>query len=822
MADNTFITKENKKKLTQDNLSDIILCDPITSKGLESLGQLGLNTEEHVSPDYFYDNLYITPKYREEALFNEYNTNEKLEYSYSVSVERFKELKAKLENFEKKFTSDTQQQSPLIIIGTAGNGKSIEANFKIRNPKRENKKIASNHIVFNLEKSLSELTYETTFSLDDEQKENSLWLICMALIEGLYKLIEKHYREVPTIVQNHHENFIKHNAANEDEKYFISCIGNFNPIDSITVNELFKTIVKMVNNNNVDKSIEDLLKMTMKIMYCINPNNKNYIVFDNLEHYIKLNANFIPIYNTSLSIFFNIAKNITENLTNIYDRIHTGESWRAFKIIIVMRRVSAYTLVQPCANYATQILGMGNDYNGHFDIWRIWKKKKKFIWEKYLKDKFDNEHGQRIITIIDDMMDDNPGAIGFSYQELISVLMNAGIRRNGRAQAHAAICVYDILHSNNIFYINFDIFQKLLYVMLQERTEKAITVTRYIYRRALIEIQYKRMIISEGVQIRFYNLFIGTLSNVREGSIKDISGQNIKRRDVKYDYPNDHVTFVHRILSYLSHWIDTSPVPIEDNFNYKTGMFEIKSLHDLMTGVFLNPVEKETKVLDLSKHFLPLAKVLNSLGNMSYEETKTAPFIILSVKDSRFYSNDSNYGLANILKEIWDAGAKESKPEGKYNNSDFGVRLTEAGDVFLRDIQPSFSFFSALYCSEEVPLFFLIDFERIKIVISTVYRVANNLCEKYEFAASSFCGPGVNLYEGNYLPKYKSKYITFRARVKEMHICHLELYKDYINKNAMTIGLQDETKELLIKYINTYIRRYKKWKTSRERSAICF
>ena len=154
-----------------------------------------------------------------------------------------------------------------------------------------------------------------------------------------------------------------------------------------------------------------------------------------------------------------------------------------------------------------------------------------------------------------------------------------------------------------------------------------------------------------------------------------------------------------------------------------------KSLFDLMAGIFLNPVEHSDKILTRDDHFYPLAKVLLALGNMAHSATKAAPMIILSINDPRHNSTDPENDLAAILSEIWDAGEQESRgAESKYNCSDYGVRLTESGDVFLRDIQPSFSFFAALYCSEEIPLFFLTDSVRIKYVIKTVYTAAKCLC----------------------------------------------------------------------------------------------
>ena len=43
---------ENNKLLNETDIGDIILCDPITSRGTEALGNLGITITE-ISPDYF-------------------------------------------------------------------------------------------------------------------------------------------------------------------------------------------------------------------------------------------------------------------------------------------------------------------------------------------------------------------------------------------------------------------------------------------------------------------------------------------------------------------------------------------------------------------------------------------------------------------------------------------------------------------------------------------------------------------------------------------------------------------------------------------------
>jgi len=816
--------ENEKKKLNERDLGNIILCEPITSRGIKALQELELQND--VTVEDFFRDLYIPPKYYEkqssvitEDQSSDNASEEYLQHIYTEPDEIFNEKKDRLKLFDDKFVDNVRDHSPLNIIGTSGVGKSIEAYAKIRNPKRNNVIIASNRIIYSLEKSYKELVHGLTFRLTKAQRDNASWLICIIMLEELYTLIEKNSENVSTIASNFLKYFKEKNITEVKEENIFDSIKNYSPADSDTGKKLFENMTMLVEENDASQSIENILKITMNIMYCINPENKNYIVFDNLENHIELNEQYIIIHSSALSDLYKSAVNVMNNLTIIYNRINEDESWKAFKIIIVMRRTTGRLIEKTTKHESTKYLGNRNDYTGHFDIWRIWEKKEKFIWEQYLKEKYELNQSLVIIWILNNMMKDNPSAVrGTSYQELISPLMNSGIRRNGRAQAHAAVEVYSILFSNNNCYINYEIYNYLL----GKKTERS--EIRYMYRRALLEIQYKWMIYPDEARLRFENLLLGKLAKKKETEIKDKNGKKIVARNVIWDnnINRSNITLVRRILSYLSNFKDNKTYTEDDTGNnYGTMLYATKTLYELMEGIFLNPSDSQEKILNYNEHFFPLAKVLTSLGSMSHEATKAAPFLILDIDDSRINSSDSENQIADILREIWQ---NETAENNSFKDSDkdtkYGVRLTEAGHVFLCDIQPSFSFFAALYCVDEKPLFFLTDPNRIKLVINTIYESADKLCNIYEQAAFSFCTRNNTLHIGNYLPKYDEEYVTFKRRVKELHSQHLNHYIDYIEKNADSLGLTSIKKELTDD-IKGIISKYNNWKTGKE-SAECF
>lgn len=221
-----------------------------------------------------------------------------------------------------------------------------------------------------------------------------------------------------------------------------------------------------------------------------------------------------------------------------------------------------------------------------------------------------------------------------------------------------------------------------------------------------------------------------------------------------------------------------------------------------------------------NEDLVQFARVLIALSDMSNGDTKGAPYVILSIRDDRFHENPNALVLAELLNKILEAGYEASLPGKKYNCSDFGTRITDAGNSFLLDWQASFSLMSALHCFTVPSLFFLKDISSIKYVIETVYGASVTLCEMYEEEAMRFCGNEVTLRTGTYLPKNNNEYITFKQRVKDLHMNHLLLYRDYIQKNYNHIGIgEDDMLDLTADntgFINRYIEKYRQWKTRGE------
>ena len=212
----------------------------------------------------------------------------------------------------------------------------------------------------------------------------------------------------------------------------------------------------------------------------------------------------------------------------------------------------------------------------------------------------------------------------------------------------------------------------------------------YMFRRALVEIQFKWTIVNDN-QKRWRDLNIGYLKmdNTTHDEGKIVSHQ------VGYQ-SHGYITLMWRILAYLSRFPE-----------YNTGetnksvldMFETVSLFKLVKNVLYCPFRKN-KISEES--YLQFARVLIALSDMSNDDTRSAPYVILGIKDDKFHESTDASTFAHILKRIYESGDERSRPEEIYNFRDYGARITDAGYSFLLDWQVKFFLygcFTLLYCS---------------------------------------------------------------------------------------------------------------------------
>jgi hypothetical protein len=773
----------------EEILGDVIICDPLTEKGKMALRRINLS--DVIDSKFFFDNLYVKPIYKDKNN-DAFNTNVGVNFNheYGISDKKFFRKRSEFSVFLKMMEDDEAESIPLIMMGTSGNGKSIEIQHSIY----EFINIRKNQsLYFNFEQSSSEVEYYgSSYILSSNQTSNSRWIALVVVLNTFKNLINETIGKKLTevVYEKFLDEFYSSGKYSKIENAFfekLSDIGTRN--NNSDYEELFNIIKLLIDNNDPKKSLTMILDLIMVFMYCLD-SQKSYLIFDNLEHYILVNGNNVPIPNSVLRDIYNTVLLSVGNMRNKFGDLLFHKS---FKIILVLRRTAIGLLMKPSLQMVATLPSITNDYTGYFNIWEIWSKKLEHIFQNKLVTN-NNIEFKQVIKLACLTMNDNYIITKNTnnFQSYMAELMNGSIRRNGRAQAFIIIDIFfKLFRDKDKGCISLKAFEELNNNFYDARS--------YIYRSALMGIHFHRMLTSSDCNKRNTILHLGIIENIEKNTSEN---NNNGDKSPKEFYQGD-ITFVRRVLGFLSHFP-------EETQQYRVGsitqdIYATKSLYDLMNTLFKCPSNDEQY---LNCDYKTLAEVLSGLGSISYKETKSGPFIILNLDNRSF---DFDIPLESILEKIHKSSPEERLPGGKFDNYNYCLRMTNAGHMFLTDIMPSYTYLSSLFCSSEVPLFFLKDSNRIEVVIKTVYEKSQELCAKYEDEAYRAVNCTGNLKLGYYLPKINGCLQTYREQVKKKHVEYLSLFKDHINKNNIIIGISDLEKKSLEKYIKGYITSYNKW-----------
>lgn len=809
------------KELNESILNAIMLCDPITSKGKKALRELELS--EIITPEYFFNKLRVKSKFESKFYFESYDDLGKDNEKEAKQRQQHEDIKKSYDRFKERFTSNEPDTCPMLLLGVAGNGKTIEVNRQLwmieKTHKCENRYI-------DLEVIDTTPTYNAHF--DCPNPNDPAWVFCAKLIVEIMELLLEKKQMSIEISNRFFDIFKPIYLVEEKHSVLFSKIKSLNDENSNAVQDVFESLVSFVNKKDDESkrnSIKALLRVLLFVIHCCSPDNKHYIVFDNIERYIKINKKYIQIPDGALKEIYDL---ICQTFNDLIDQLNRRKGdnygWKTYKAIVVVRRTSLDILESRNVQNIAASKGNIADITGHFQIDDIWEKKvegNESVWA-LIKDSYQpNTKNDQIMEIAKIVMLHRREAIGWSYQNMIAPLMSHGIRRNAKAQAHAVMRVYSELTSNSPFVIN---YQQFLDLYQKSGSDGRFSGIKYLFRRALIEQQFKWAISNEMESSRWSELGIGHLRLDKDGNVvyktlaRKYSG--IRNTEVIY-YDDQNITMFRRILSVLSYAPYCSSRVGEIKDKTVVEMFNSISLYELIKGVMLNPKQREEKNAQLTqKQLQPFARVLIALSNVSNNETKSAPYVILNIKRQQFHDNPTEEFFASLLLEIWNKGERESSV-GEYTSDYYGARITDAGYAFLMKWQASFSFIFSLYCYDIPSIFFLRNVDRIKFAIETVYKSAESLCLKYEKEAKAFCPNTCRLKEKKYLPRGNNKDITYRQQVKEMHLNHLQIYENYIQDNYCELGISQEDSNIVIRFIRYYIKKYKEWVTG-EGETLCF
>ncbi|MDO4804127.1 MAG: hypothetical protein Q4A32_04830 [Lachnospiraceae bacterium] len=118
-------------ELNESMLTDIILCDPITTKGRRALARLGL--ESIIVHRNFFSKYYAVSRFEKEFEREVPDETEEGEREFIFRKDKYNRIKDNINNFEKRISGEVPNQTPLVVMGVAGNGKSVEVYRLVHN-----------------------------------------------------------------------------------------------------------------------------------------------------------------------------------------------------------------------------------------------------------------------------------------------------------------------------------------------------------------------------------------------------------------------------------------------------------------------------------------------------------------------------------------------------------------------------------------------------------------------------------------------------------------------------------------------------------------
>ena len=834
----SFRSEEHEKFL-----SSLILCDPITTKGMEDLKFLkdkGLRRD--VTREYFYenDNLRVPSVYEENRLYEDVAASADEQtgifHEYTFDREQFEKAKSHHSELMRRITSTTLNDPVFIFQGVTENGKSIEINRLIYQH-TVNSETGSKDCSFSL------LDFEEASSSVERGDKFEAWndsttaVSCVIIFEAIIKFVEKNLGTLgQTVCKYYLENVSDKGFGSEAVESIFKKIGEYTSDKPGKIREVFSAIKNVTSIGDAEKTILNLLQVLMWVMFCSNPNRPCRIIFDNIESRIVVDRHSVQIPDKDIEILHKTVKKAVSKMNlDIKNYFVTDVSF--FSALFVVRRTTHGLLKRDSLHFATDLATKAEDLTGQFQLWEIWEKKRNVLWKGDLEAQLVDDEYKQLVAVMDIITSKGTNTLGRSYQALIASLMNYGLRRIGYAQAHASFmtCSYLLDSSSSAYTMGYRRFIDLM----ANADGAEWGATRYMARRALLEIQFKW----SASQSTWKFLQIGYVSERCQcEKIPGLSGEIITR---PLGLPTSNISMVSRILSFLS--CHHSGYDNQSSFwENKTPdeMFDAVHLYDLIKEILTpSTCRRETFGYSIpSKDYRAFATVLIALSNMKADETQRSPYVILTVDDNEFHDSENAVEtLTDILEQIISSGKADRKANGKFSCGRFNARITEAGFWFLHRWLHSFSYIAAISCYSIPPLFFLNDRNMIHYVLSTVYEKSKEICARYEKEAAAFLGikddgdnsaekkkkeknskDGANDNALRFLhlrPSSKSDgEQTFRNLVKTQHKEHLDLYKDYITKSYLMLGLSEEDRDFIIGDIIEHIKKYRseEWEAGKE------
>jgi len=814
---------EGKKTMDANKLTDLILCEPFTLKGINRVLDLGLGnrmTKAYVIKNDVLISTFMATSQSEGSTKAKTTINS----GYTTSSLRLKQLQEDYDRIDNQFKSSALAYAVLTLTGVVGNGKSVETYLRLYRNGALTENGDYDCVIIDLERTTTHVNCGKKYECPNEN--SALWLFCTTLLEQVMNYIEKNQNNCNKIATTFLNNPIYRKTSQAQREVFMELEKIKSDSGGKAFDGVFSKVLKLLDSNEkscndldtAKNDIKELLEILVLLMYCNSPQRMQYILVDNIEQYIKLTEiKRIQILDNDIRELYGLLRECNNNICARIARTNCTPydfERSPVKIIFAIRRTSKRILGLDALTGDEFKAKTYYDLTGHVQIFDVWDKKKYYIWNEGpnslgLKNEYDKK-SEDIVKILDWMMQDRPNdRLGASYQKLIAALMSQGLRRNAKAQADTAIKIYEYL-TEMTYTISFQTFEKLC---------STLSATRYLLRKALMECQLKRMIAPrEGT--RWPEMNIGFVTNAKTTKKVTISGENctLVMQNVNY-FDKNHITMAWRILACLIRHYGRHSESLHES--YPVEVFDAVPIVELMREVLISPHEDVYKVDISKKPLLHFARTLYSLGNMAFRETEGAPFAIVMLKEPI----DDDEQFAKRLVNLWWENYSHSHES--MNKKEYTVRVTEAGYCFVFDWLASFSYAAALSCYTLPPLVLIKEPVIIKLVIDTVWRWAKDIGDSFFTETNNFIKQNNGCSE-NKLKKFglqyeiegKEKQVSFVMRLKELHTEYLKLYASHIQNVGVEILGSEEKRDDILAYINEYISRYNYFGTLTNRTSM--
>ncbi|MDR1203814.1 MAG: hypothetical protein LBL58_19565 [Tannerellaceae bacterium] len=289
-------------EVNYDFLFNFLTCSPLTSRGRDSLKILRL--EEEVNKEFFFNNIYVEGGF----VKDDRDTAKSMYDGETVrSEEDIEKAIVRKKEFNDLITNSAD--SLFEINATPGSGKTTEVHHMLRKAESVfgNKTF---NLIYDLEVERNEVRFgkrKFNIPIGVADKGYVHWMFFACCLDSLGDLIFKEVKGKnlgKKVIENfdrHFKNESVREMSSLEEDAIFDAISYSESESTKYINEIFDAIDGQIDRNNVENSIQFIFRITLWLLVCMNLRHMNFVVIDNIEHYIKLKSGaIIPWYDADV------------------------------------------------------------------------------------------------------------------------------------------------------------------------------------------------------------------------------------------------------------------------------------------------------------------------------------------------------------------------------------------------------------------------------------------------------------------------------------------------------------------------------------------